>query len=144
MPNDRLEVLISCMNQSDNAIVRKTNIRSNVLVINQCNIEKVEEYNDSYGNHVRFIHSKERGLSKSRNMGLKFAKSEICLLCDDDEIFDSNYVSKVLSSFDENPKADLVCFALKGVSKKFFKTKKYSPCHQCHYDMQLFIFKQLT
>ena len=39
-----LQVLISCMHQTDHSIVAKSNIQSDVIVVNQCDRNLVEEY----------------------------------------------------------------------------------------------------
>ena len=40
----KVEVLISCMHQTDASIITRTNVQSDVLVINQCDKDEVEEY----------------------------------------------------------------------------------------------------
>ena len=67
-----LEVLISCMHQKNTDIIQKSNIQSDVVIVNQCDINKTE--NITFQNHqheeckARIIHTTERGLSKSRNL----------------------------------------------------------------------------
>lgn len=116
-----IEVLLSCMHQADNSIVKKTNINSDALVINQCNRESYDKYSDQRGNFIRIVSTTERGLSRSRNMAINLAQADICLICDDDEILDDQYVYKILKAFENNPKADVICFALKGLNKKYPK-----------------------
>ena len=61
-----------------------------ILIINQ-----TEENNllTSEFPSVRVINSFERGLSKSRNLGLENAKGNIILISDDDEIFKKDFDS---------------------------------------------------
>lgn len=40
----RLEVLISCMHQKDASIIQRTNIQSDVLIVNQCNENREERF----------------------------------------------------------------------------------------------------
>jgi len=119
-----LEVLISCMHQEDSSLVTKTNISSNALLINQCALNKHEEYYNKENHLIRIRSTTERGLSKSRNLALHLAQGDVCILCDDDEVLDDDYASKILSAFELNPKADIICFAIKGTKKKFFKNRK--------------------
>lgn len=99
----RVEVLISCMYESDHSIIMRTNVQSDVVVINQCDNDKVEElcFENKKGEMCRgtFISTTERGLSKSRNMALKYATGDICLICDDDEVLEENYVDVIKASF---------------------------------------------
>ena len=48
------------------------------------------------------IYTTERGLSKSRNLAIANAKTDICLICDDDEIFVDNYEEIILNAYYEN------------------------------------------
>ncbi len=105
----KLEVLLSCMNQKDLGIVKRSRITSDVLVINQADGEDIEEQVEN-GQRIRMFTTNERGLSRSRNMALKYAEGDICVLCDDDEIFEKNYRDKILKSFEKINKADIIAF----------------------------------
>ena len=112
----KLEVLISCMHQKDASIIQKTNIQSDVLVINQCDEDKIEEFDflNKKGEvcHARIIYTTERGLSKSRNMAIRNAKGDICLICDDDEVLDSDYSEKIISEFAKSTYSDIITFII--------------------------------
>lgn len=105
----KVEVLVSCMNQRDRELVAKSRITTDVLIINQASEEKAEEYFEN-GRRVRMLTTRERGLSRSRNMALKYAQGDICVLCDDDEIFANNYKGKILKSFEKVRDADIIAF----------------------------------
>ena len=114
----KLEVLMSAMNQLDLSIIDKTGITTDALLINQCEIE--EEYSEERETGiVRCISTRERGLSKSRNMALENARGEYCLLCDDDEVLKPDYERKILNSFLKTTKADIICFRFKMAGKKY-------------------------
>ncbi len=106
-----LEILVSCMHQTDMSVIRKSGITTDALIINQCGTDDYSE-TDECGIRVRMISTKERGLSRSRNMALQNAKGDICLLCDDDEEFVSGYQKKILNSFRKIPDADIIAFAI--------------------------------
>lgn len=99
------------------------NIRSNVLFINQTN------NNFKYiNNKVRMYNFNERGLSKSRNRGLKISKGDIILLTDDDVVFKDNYENVLLSVFKEYPEVDIITFQIqtpKGKLYKNYNKRKY-------------------
>lgn len=109
-----LEVLISCMHQKNTDIIPKSNIQSDVVVINQCDINKTE--NITFQNHqnkeckARIIHTTERGLSKSRNLAIANACGDICIICDDDEKFSLNYPETIIQAFQNIPQADIIVF----------------------------------
>ena len=104
-----LEVLVSCMKQKDLEIVKKSRITTDVLVINQADRDLTEERWE-HSQRIRMITTTERGLSKSRNMALKYSQGDICVLCDDDEVFEPDYEEKILKYFEKIRKADIIAF----------------------------------
>lgn len=115
----KFQHLIACMNEHDFDVIWRSHIKSNALIINQCSDYPQIDTVSIDGFTVKKISTNDRGLSKSRNLALKNAEGEICLICDDDEIFIENYEDIILSSFEQNPKADIIAFALDYPRKKF-------------------------
>lgn len=125
----KLEVLISCMHQDCRKLIERTNIQSDVVVINQCDDNSYQEYTfvNKKGDKcvAKFISTTERGLSKSRNMALKYASADICLICDDDEILDDDYETIISDKYLSNNRLDLAAFKIKNTGKRYpFKEKK--------------------
>lgn len=105
----KLEVLLSCMNQKDTSIVKDSSITGDVLVINQIDHDAfLEEWNDTQ--HIRMISTTERGLSRSRNMAIRNAAGDICMLSDDDEQFVNGYEQIITETFRLLPDADVIAF----------------------------------
>lgn len=109
-------VLLSCMHQSDVSIVEKSNIQTDVIVVNQCNHEQIETFSflNKKGKicQVKFINTTERGLSKSRNMAIRNCDADICVLADDDEYFTDDYEEKVISAYQAHPEVGVIAFSL--------------------------------
>ena len=109
-------ILISCMFQ-DKDIISRSNVRANVVVVNQCDNDSEEEFTfkdaDGVEHRALFINTKERGLSKSRNMAVKRSLGEICLLCDDDELFEDDVERIVAESYSQHLDMDVITFGLK-------------------------------
>lgn len=114
----KVEVLMSVMMQNGEDIIKRTNIRSDVVVVNQCNYENKKEtlIND---NMVKHINTTDRGLSKSRNLAIKESNGDYCLLCDDDEILEDDYVNKIEMGFSQIKDADIICFIVSREDKKY-------------------------
>lgn len=118
-------ILISCMYQKDASIIERSNVQSDVVIINQCDHDSVEEFDfiNKKGRtcHAKFICTTERGLSKSRNMAIRNAWGDICQICDDDEVLADNCEDVILNAYKENPDAGLIAFALirKDCKKKY-------------------------
>ncbi len=110
----RLTVLISCMYQQDTSIIERSNVRSDVVIVNQCASNGFEEFdfvNAEGGTcYVKMQSTTERGLSKSRNMAMSLADGDICLLADDDLVYYDDYVSIVKEAYENFPDADVILF----------------------------------
>ena len=110
------EVLVSTMND-DFSLLDKMNIDTSCIIVNQCNKDGVSIHNYK-GHQVIWINSKERGLSKSRNLALSYSKAEILLLADNDEIFENDYHKLILDEFNHNKKTQLIAFNIKSIDNK--------------------------
>ncbi len=107
----KLDVLLSCMHQKNSDIVLKTRITGNAIVINQCDLSGMEIFPTENG-LAKIFHTTQRGLTKSRNMALEKSAADICILCDDDEVFLSDYRQKILTAYRKLPDADVIIFKM--------------------------------
>lgn len=125
-----LEVLISCMHQKDTSIIRRSNLQSDTVIINQCdrdNIEDITFVNDNNEKcQAHVVHTSVRGLSRSRNLAISHAHGEVCIICDDDEEFSADYVKQVTEAFQKIPEADVIAFQVTRTPPKNYplRTKK--------------------
>ena len=106
-----LETLVVTMNQTDRSLEKRMNIRTDVLIGNQCG-RCGEEIFISNGRKVEYLNTAETGVGKNRNLVLDHATGDICILADDDMRFADEYPSIVLQAFRECPQADLLIFNL--------------------------------
>lgn len=120
-----IQLLIATMHQTDHSLIERMHISSDAVVINQCEQESKEMF-DFNNNHILWINTKERGLSKSRNMAIRNATAEICMIADDDMVYRTDYVDIVTSAF-ARLNADIIGFQVCGIEKKF---KDYSEKEQ--------------
>lgn len=105
----KLQVLVSTMNQKDYSLLDKMNIQSDVIVVNQCDKNSVDEF--VYNSHsVKWISMSEKGVGLSRNTSLMNATADIVLFADDDICYYDGYTEAVISAFENNEKADIICF----------------------------------
>lgn len=128
--NCNVVVLVACMHQVDKTILKRLNIQSSFVVINQCDNDKVEEceITSLNGDCFRgiFVNTKERGLSKSRNMAIKYAPSgSLCLICDDDEELADNYPSMISNAYKELSEADVITFNVNYKTERYNYKKQY-------------------
>lgn len=121
-----IEVLLSCMSDDPKKLISNMNLKTNILAINQTDFESYEEY-ILEGNKVRIINTKTRGISISRNLALKYAEGDICMLCDDDVIYLDDYKEKVLTAYHKVDKADVFIFDTKKINSQFKMDHKSIP-----------------
>lgn len=135
-----LQVLIATMNQTDTSLLEKMNIQSDVVIVNQCDRENKEVFKWK-GYTVIWIDSIERGLSRSRNMALKNATADICLLCDDDEVLKESYRNNILRAYKEIPNADAIVFNIERIhsnrSEKLFSRIEKIPFYKTYGSVHL-------
>lgn len=113
-----LQVLVSTMYQTDYSLIKKMNIQSDAVVVNQCNRNNFDELQiESF--QVKWIDSVERGLSRSRNTAIRYANSDFCLLSDDDLEYVNDYENIILQQFQQYPEADIITFKVDGIEEKF-------------------------
>lgn len=110
-----IEVLVSTMHQNNMDLVKKMNLQSDAIIINQTDTHAYAESIQN-GHKIRFYSFAERGVGLSRNSALMRATGDICVLADDDMVFMDAYCTTVQRVFDENPSADVIIFNL--VEKK--------------------------
>lgn len=104
-----IQALISTMHQTDHALINRMNIQTDAIIINQCSINKFEEFKMNK-NSIRFISLDERGIGLSRNNALMRATADLILFSDDDVVYVDECKKLILSAFEENPKADVMVF----------------------------------
>lgn len=116
-------LLISCMYQKDTSIVQRTNVQSDVIIVNQCDKDSIEEFDfinkKGLSCHGKFICTTERGLSKSRNMAIRNSWGDVCLICDDDEYLEDDCEEIIVKAYNETPNADIISFAFDREDKCF-------------------------
>lgn len=128
----KVENLISCMHQKDASIAFRSNIKSDCIVVNQCDTNSISEHaytNETNEPHcVKFISTTERGLSRSRNMAIKNATGDICIIMDDDETLDNDYIETVTKAYTNYPDADVIAFKVRNSEKTYAEKPKKLGC----------------
>lgn len=108
----KLEVLLSCIGQKDDTLVRRTGLTGDVVMVSQGASDcGCWEFANSHGT-TRLYAVPGKGLTVSRNIAIKLSKADVCLLCDDDERFLPDYESRILNAYAENPSADVMIFKM--------------------------------
>lgn len=113
----KLSVLLSAMFLDDENYIDTLGICSDAVVINQCDRESKKEVShicrDGVKRQVTYVETTERGLSKSRNAAISNAKTDICILCDNDVEYEEGYEKIILDAFAAHEDADILVFFIK-------------------------------
>ena len=92
------------------------NLESDILIINQCDKVASSEFyffnNQGEKYLARIISTKDRGLSKSRNLAIANAKGEILLISDQDVVFQKGYSRNIVKTYEKRPEADIILFSV--------------------------------
>ncbi len=114
----KFEILLSCMNQKDFSIIEKSKIKGNITVVNQCDKDDFNCFETQNG-IAKWYSVNDIGLTKSRNFAIRKSDSDICLLCDDDEVFVGDYESKIIQAYKEITDADVIIFKMQNRTSSF-------------------------
>ena len=107
----KLDILMSCMHQENAHLIVSSGITGNAVVINQCDRDGSRVFSNGAG-RVKWLDSTARGLTKSRNLAISLSDADVCLLCDDDEIFTVDYEEKIVNAYQALPQADVIIFKM--------------------------------
>ena len=109
-----LQVLLSAMFLKDENYIDTLNISTDSVVINQCGneAERTVKRQNSDGSKqvITYVETRQRGLSRSRNMAIDKADADICILCDNDVEYLPDYEKRIEDGFARHPDADLIVF----------------------------------
>lgn len=91
-----------------------------VLVINQCiSIPLVSLSSDD--SLIRCISVAERGISRSRNLAIANASGDVCVICDDDTVFEADVVETIRQATAANPDVSVFTFKIVTPAGKPYK-----------------------
>lgn len=105
----RVQTLISAMNQTDEKLIKKMNIQTDAILINQTN--KFYNKNFTYkGKDIKMFSFDEKGVGLSRNTALMRADADISVFADEDLRYLDGYEAIIIQEFEKNPAADIILF----------------------------------
>lgn len=128
----KFELLISTMHKNTDEVLemlKQSNVRCDVLVIVQGDIEGYEQLTQNKQN-IRIFFSQDRGLSKSRNLALTKSNADIVLLADDDLIYFDDFEQNVLTSFSKYNKYSFLIFNVDNYNRSYPNKIKHVFWHQ--------------
>ena len=119
--DDRLYNLQNLFFNDDNVIY--------VIIHQITNTSKDSKYTEFIDHYcklykIKYYPAHELGLSKSRNLAISKAQSDLCIIADDDIIYKENFYDTVVNSFKNFPQADIITFQAEISGNKMLKDYK--------------------
>ena len=117
----RPEVLVAALEKDPRALAEKMNIRTDCLIVNQCDRDGMEEFTHN-GHTVRVLSMTKRGVGISRNAAIENSVGDILLFSDQDIVYYDGYEDIVKKEFELNPEADMLTFNINiGENRKTYE-----------------------
>jgi glycosyltransferase involved in cell wall biosynthesis len=106
----KFSLILSTLNRSEEvaaflgSLLNQTYKNFEVIIIDQNEDEKVYEIFNKFKDKldIKYIHSKEKGLSLSRNLGLKAISGDVIAFPDDDCLYNKDVLEIALKNFETN------------------------------------------
>jgi glycosyltransferase involved in cell wall biosynthesis len=128
----KVQVLVAAVGQTDHGLLERMNIRSDVIVGNQCDRDSVERF-AFQGHNAMYLNFAERGVGLNRNNALMRADGDICVFADDDMVYRYDYVQTITDAFQAHPEADVLVFNLKEPVPTRYVIPKFMRVHYLNY-----------
>ena len=128
----KVEVLVACMHQKDDKLYGEMNLKSDVVLANQCDEYRYDEYVQNDGSVVKLVSSFDRGVGKNRNKALMYATGDYLLFSDEDLVYVDNYIQLIHDAYNTFPDADIIIFDLKYQGKPLRGRKKCTKAKRLH------------
>ena len=122
--SNNLQLLISTKGKKDFSFLNKMfdnclSLDYSILIVDQSEIPKDLSLISELKN-IEYYNIKANGLSNSRNFAISKSNAEICLLCDDDVIYEKNFADIIINSFKKNDH-DVITYYAKNNAGELFK-----------------------
>ena len=120
-----VQLLISCVDKNIPELIKKLQLESPAVIVNQCDEDK-EEHVKEAGFPVDIYYRNERGVGRSRNLALSKADTDICLFGDEDIVYTKGYEAMIEAEFAAHPEADGIMFQVEvDPSRKTYQNDEY-------------------
>ena len=119
-----LQILISTKGKKDLSFLDKMFKNCNpmdysIIVVDQSESEKdLSAISEKFD--IKYYNIQANGLSNSRNFAISKSTGAICLLCDDDVIYEKDFYEIIINSFDQND-SDVITYYAKNDNGSLFK-----------------------
>lgn len=103
------QLLISSLNSEPENLIKTMNVKSDAVVINQCDKDD-ETALCIDGHNIKVLSRNERGVGLSRNLAIDNSTADILLFSDEDIVYTDGYEEAVLEAFESKKDASVLTF----------------------------------
>src|SRR5699024_9261976 len=120
-----IEIIISTINNDTKVVNSNLMNSNNITIINQKPDRLNDEKKITTEKGVRWVDYDQKGLSKSRNLGITMSSADYIYLTDDDVTITDNFNQTIKEAINQHPKVDIFVFKVSGINKEFKKYASY-------------------
>ncbi|NES05366.1 MAG: glycosyltransferase, partial [Okeania sp. SIO2F4] len=134
--NPKVSVIIPVYNcefyiaQAIESVLNQTYTDYEIIVINDGSTDNTDQVLQPYMKKIRYFYQENKGLSATRNQGIKMAKGELIALLDADDLFLSYKLQEQVAIFHAQPNIGLVQSGWRVVNEKGEKIQDVEPWHK--------------
>lgn len=118
-----IEVLIATMHRTSLAFIEKMFPYDELKNLSLLIVNQTKPGNECISNfeNIRVINSYDKGLSKSRNIAIKNALGDICLIADDDVVYIEGFEEIVKNAYRSRANASIIRFKIETFTGETYK-----------------------
>ena len=116
--------------QGIESVLNQTYTDYEIIVIDDGSTDNTHQVLQPYMKKIRYFYQENKGLSATRNQGIKMAKGELIALLDADDLFLYYKLQEQVAIFDAQPNIGLVQSGWRVVNEKGEKIQDVEPWHK--------------
>ena len=116
--------------QAIESVLNQTYTDYEIIVINDGSTDNTHQVLQPYMKKIRYFSQENKGLSATRNQGIKMAKGKLISLLDADDLFLYYKLQEQVANFDAQPNIGLVQSGWRVVNEKGEKIQDVEPWHK--------------
>jgi glycosyltransferase involved in cell wall biosynthesis len=116
--------------QAIESVLNQTYTDYEIIVIDDGSTDNTHQVLQPYMKKIRYFYQENKGLSATRNQGIKMAKGELIALLDADDLFLYYKLQEQVAIFDAQPNIGLVQSGWRVVNEKGEKIQDVEPWHK--------------
>lgn len=130
--DDLVSVIIPAYNQSKyiretiDSVLKQTYNNVEIIVVNDGSTDDTLKILQEYGNKIKIINQKNKGLAGARNSGIREAKGDYLAFLDSDDLWYNNMLSVMVSHLKNNQQSDIAACSCDLIDEKSQRIRRFN------------------